>query len=309
MSQENVQQDTPKVYSSLEEAVFSDNDTVTEGSQNIEGAFTNNPVESQEKQETPQGQPVENTQSGNQVNDEARYQYWQSQADKLKNENDRLKSAVVQQQTVQEQQVPANVPAEPAIDDFPTAPEKPQKPRSFNREEAYADPQSESARYLDEVEDWRDNMNQYSSLKSQYQTAIVEEKLNTIQQQKVDEAKRYEARNQQAVQESKIREHVMVNYGMNATEARDFMTKMSNPKSINIDNLVQLYRMQGAGTANQQTTSPQPSDSFQQIQNAQQVPSPMGVMPSGQSANDGRSMEDKMIDTMIGNFNSKNPWK
>jgi hypothetical protein len=45
------------------------------------------------------------------------------------------------------------------------------------------------------------------------------------------------------------------------------------------------------------------------MQNAQQVPSPMGVMPSGQSNADGRSVEDKIMDTMVGNFNSKNPWK
>ena len=63
------------------------------------------------------------------------------------------------------------------------------------------------------------------------------------------------------------------------------------------------------GGASQQNTQSQPSATFQQVQNAQQVPSPMGVMPSGQSNTDGRSMEDKMIDTMIGDFNSKNPWK
>jgi hypothetical protein len=78
------------------------------------------------------------------------------------------------------------------------------------------------------------------------------------------------------------------------------------PESVNIDNLVQLYRMNSGKPAPKPA---QPSDNFKQLQNAQQVPSPMGVMPSGQSSNDGRSMEDKMIDKMIGNFNSKNPWK
>ena len=79
--------------------------------------------------------------------------------------------------------------------------------------------------------------------------------------------------------------------------------------SLNVDNLVQLYRLQKGGAAPQQTAPSQPSDSFRQVQNAQQVPSPMGVMPSGQSNVDGRSLEDKMMDTMIGNFNAKNPWK
>ena len=52
---------------------------------------------------------------------------------------------------------------------------------------------------------------------------------------------------------------------------------------LNIDNLVQLYRLKQGGAAQQQTTSAQPSDAFVQTQNAQQVPSPMGVMPSGNS--------------------------
>ena len=113
-----------------------------------------------------------------------------------------------------------------------------------------------------------------------------------------------------AAQQNEIKSHVMGHYGMSDGEAKDFMSKMSDPKSINIDNLVQLYRMQNAG-ATQQTAPVQatPSDSFQQTRNAQQVPSPMGVMPSGNTNVDGRSVEDKMIDTMIGNFNSKNPWK
>ena len=64
------------------------------------------------------------------------------------------------------------------------------------------------------------------------------------------------------------------------------------------------------GNPNQgHVTNPTPSDSFTQTKNAQQVPSPMGVMPSGNTNTDGRTFEDKIMDTMIGNFNSKNPWK
>ena len=84
---------------------------------------------------------------------------------------------------------------------------------------------------------------------------------------------------------------------------------MSAPNSITVDNLVQLYRLQGSGNAHQASPPTAPSQTFTQTKNAEQVPSPMGVMPSGNSNVDGRSIEDKMIDTMIGDFNSKNPWK
>jgi hypothetical protein len=89
----------------------------------------------------------------------------------------------------------------------------------------------------------------------------------------------------------------------------DFMTKMSDPNSINIDNLVQLYRLHNGGNTGQTAPPTTPSPVFTQTKNAQQVPSPMGVMPSGNSNVDGRSVEDKMMDRMIGNFDSKNPWK
>jgi len=92
-------------------------------------------------------------------------------------------------------------------------------------------------------------------------------------------------------------------------EASDFLTKMSDPSSISIDNLVQLYRFQNGGNPQQVATPAQPSEAFTQTKNAQQVPSPMGVMPSGQSSVDTKTFEDKIMDTMIGNFNSKNPWK
>ena len=315
MTQDNIQQDTPQEttnssneqqYSSLEEAVFG-----VEGSEgNVSSAFTSGNEGNAEP--APQGQPEVSNQETNQPpvqtnNDETRYQYWQSQADKYKNELDSIRSQ--QQQPVQQRQKPV-APAKPEVESFPAPPDKPQQPRSFNREEAYNDPSSESARYVDELEGWRDDMTQYNTLKSEYNTAVIEEKFNKMQQDRVAAAKRQQARQAQAAQQNEIKQHVMGHYGMQESEAMDFMKSMSDPKSINIDNLVQLYRLKNSGGSAQQTPNPPtPSEAFTQTKNAQQVPSPMGVMPSGNTNADGRTMEDKMMDTMIGDFNSKNPWK
>jgi len=319
MTQDNIQKDTSQgttnepQYNSLEEAVFGGDGVVNESSNNdITSAFTSGNEGNTEAAPVETGQPVIGNNENNQQpvqentsNDDTRYQYWQSQADKYKNELEQVK----QQQVAPAQPAAPVQPAEPRVEEFPPAPPKPQQPRTFNREEAYADPNSESARYLDELEGWRDNINEYNSLKSQYQTAVIEEKFNKMEQTRVDDAKRQQAYQQQASQQAEVKSHVMGNYGMNESEANDFMTKMSDPNSINVDNLVQLYRMQKGGAAPQNNAPAQPSSAFQQTKNAQQVPSPMGVMPSGQSNTDGRSLEDKMIDGMIGNFNSKNPWK
>jgi hypothetical protein len=310
MTQDNIQIDTPQEntnqqeYSSLEEAVF-DN---TEGSSTVENAFTlPEDNTSGESEKAPvQGQP--RVSGENQLsNDEKRFQYWQSQADKLRNENESLKRAAAQTQVAP---VQAQAPVEPnqVAEAFPPPPEKPQQPRNFNRDEAHAEPNSESARYLDEVEQWRDNINEYNSLKTQYHTAVLEDKFNKMEQVRQNDIKRAQATQMQRQQQAEVSNYVTGHHGMSQQEANDFISKMSDPSSINIDNLVQLYRLGNSG-AQQQATPPVPSPSFQQTQNAQQVPSPMGVMPSGQSNNDGRTIEDKMMDSMVGNFNSKNPWK
>tara|TARA_R100001594_G_scaffold3754_6_gene13852 strand:- start:1335 stop:2258 length:924 start_codon:yes stop_codon:yes gene_type:complete len=307
MSQDSIQQDTPQEssnqeqYASLEEAVFG----VDEGSSTVSSAFTTgNEVQ---PESAPQGQPEpvqETNTQPTQNNDETRYQYWQSQADKYKNELEAVKQ---QQAEMQKQPEPAQ-PAQPE-ESFPAPPSKPAVPRTFNREEAYADPNSESARYLDEMDSWRDDMSEYNSLRNQYQTAVLEDKINQMEEAKVVEAKKFEAQQKQAEQQSQVKAHVVGHYGMSESEANDFLNTMSDPKSINIDNLVQLYRMRNSSNAQTTATPATPSPTFQQTQNAQQVPSPMGVMPSGQSGADTRSVEDKIMDTMVGNFNDKNPWK
>ena len=306
MTQDSIQGDTPQGTNqeaqSLEEAVFGS----SEGSSNVENAFTS-PEESGETEQAPvTGQPQVSGET-TADNDEKRFQYWQSQADKLRNENEKLKQMAQQQAAP-----PVNNQTQPEpqqnVESFPPPPVKPQRPRAFNRDEAYSDPSSESARYLDEVEEWRDNIGEYNSLKTQYQTAILEEKFNQVEKSRQNDIKRAQAAQAQRQQQAEVVNYVTGHHGMTQEEAGDFLQKMSDPSSINIDNLVQLYRLGNSG-ATQQTAPPSPSPSFEQTKNAQQVPSPMGVMPSGQSNVDSASMEDKIMDTMIGNFNSKNPWK
>jgi len=162
MSQENIQADTPQEssneqqFTSLEEAVFgSSND----GSASVESAFTTGNEGSEEVAAPETGQPAQETTQPatetNTENDERRYQYWQSQADKLKNENAKLKESMTQQPQAP---VQPEAPAQPQVEEFPPPPAKPQRPRNFSREEAYSDPSSESARYLDEHESWRDDI-------------------------------------------------------------------------------------------------------------------------------------------------------
>jgi hypothetical protein len=87
-------------------------------------------------------------------NEEVRYQYWQSQADKLRNERDQLQTqfnTLAAQPQVQQQQEEPEAAPEP---EFPAPPEKPQKPYNFSMDEALSDPSSESARFVQSEQVW-----------------------------------------------------------------------------------------------------------------------------------------------------------
>ena len=251
-------------------------------------------------QETPQ--PLETK------NDDTRYQYWQSQAAKTDNQLKQTQAQLQQMQQMVQENV-AQQQQEP-VEEFPPPPERPSKPRNFNRQEAYEDASSESARYLDEIDEWRDNTDEYNQLKNQYDNAVVQERMQTMEEQRNQAERVRQARIQQARQMESVAQHVQGQYGMSSEETQGFIETMSNPSSITVDNLVQLYRMQkGIGAAAPAQGQPaQPSATFQQTQRAQAVPSPMGVQPTANNAAQNADPADSIMDNMISDFKSKNPW-
>ena len=290
--------------------------TQTEDSNNasVEEAFfgsqeTTEPQEqaSPEQVGTPESAPIqEQAQEYNAKNDEKRFEYWQSQASKNSNQvadiqkqNQELQAQMNAMQTMQQ-------PAAEPVEQFPSPPERPRKPRTFNREEAYSDPNSESARYQDEYEEWRDDMNEYSNLKQEHTVAQMQEKLDAQEQVRQDDIQRQQAYAAQQEQMRGVSTHLQGHYGFNDGDANEFIQQMSDPNSLSLDNLVQLYRLQkGQGQPDQNAG---PSPEFQQTQRAQQIPSPMGVQTGQGGGNEARSDGDKIMDKMITDFKSKNPW-
>tara|TARA_Y100001973_G_scaffold98028_1_gene155010 strand:+ start:765 stop:1685 length:921 start_codon:yes stop_codon:yes gene_type:complete len=243
-------------------------------------------------------------------NDQVRYEYWQSEAAKAQNrlkEMEQLTPMVeyikANPQVIEAVQKQQQQPQEEELT-FPEAPVRPEKPRSFSREEAFSDPASDSARYLDEVDDWREKMDQYNALGTQFQIAKMQEEQNkkweaVEQQRKVQEAREQEARTVQ-----NINKYVQEKHGLSPEETQEFVTKFSDPSSINMDNLVQLYRMQKGQAP--QAPPPQPSQTFQQQKAAQQIPSPMGVVPAvNQQTEAKKSAENEIMDLFITNHKNK----
>ena len=311
------QEVTPEVKGTPE------SEPVTEGINPLEGFFRANGVEPEEQTDDPFATdeivPASPPQDQEQVvqekpedNDEKRYQYWQSEADKARNENAQLAQRLqaLEQQANQSQ---------PTVDDgveddrsFPPPPPKPSKPRNFSRSEALEDPSSESAKYMDDVDEWRDEMDDYNRLQSEYNLAIVEEEKQKMQDER-DNIMRQQAEAQQRQQQmADIHTHLKTQYQASDEEIAQFVDIMDKPESVTLDNLFKLYRLQSGNQTTpvqqqgQPLTETNKNDSFEQMKRAQQVPTSMGVIPS--QGNTTGSQEDSMMDSMINEYNKQNPW-
>ena len=286
---------------------FSGNEGSENNNQPVENAFfgaVDNTSEAAPQQE--QAPTQEETSSQDAKNDERRYQYWQSQAAKRENE---LKEMQAKLEQVQQVQAPTQAPQEQAetVREFPPPPPAPRKPARYSREEAWSDPSSESAKYLDEKETWDNDMSEYNELKHQYDLAVVQEKLDQQTNYLRGQEQQRQNKIEQGRQIKQISEHVQGHYGLTPQETSEFIQTMSHPESISMDNLVQLYRMNKAG-AQQTAPAKGPSETFQQNKNAQQIPSPMGVMPA-QGNQPKQEDENSIMDELINTHNSNNPWK
>ena len=155
--------------------------------------------------ETPVGeQQVESVEGVSQQpakDDPSRFEYWQSQAAKAQNELQNYKQMEAQYTPYIDYlkanpQAVMNIDAaqqqvnQPAQEAFPEPPEKPRRPRNFSREDALSDSNSESARYLDDVDEWNEKMGDYTRLQSEYNNAKLQE---TVQQMQERENKAREA--------------------------------------------------------------------------------------------------------------------
>ena len=181
-------------------------------------------------------------------NEAVRFQYWQSEADKRQNELDTIKKTneiLTNQLTslVGNVQQPQQRQEEAKAEEFPPPPDKPRRPQGYNREEAYSDSSSESARHLDEVETWRDDMDEYNRLQVEYNTAVVQSEREQYQAaRRRDDIQRQEAA-QQDHQMNELKNHIQGTYNADENTFNDFVSAMSNPASLNPDNLWRLYQM------------------------------------------------------------------
>ena len=240
-------------------------------------------------------------------NDEVRYQYFQSLADKTRAENEALKLKMAElegrlatvNQPVQQQQPEVQ---EESFPDF-TIPE-PQSPMNFNWQEAYTDPNSDSARYLIEKQKYDNQLANYTKLASQYAIAKAQEAEKNAYQKMNEYQTQMAQRMEQEQKLNQVQSELQYKYGLTRDQANDFITKMSDNNIFNLENMVKFYQtisqpqQQQPYGYHQQGQYGQPSQAFNQYQRAQSIPNVMGVTNTQPQA---QSPMQNMLRNMIQN--------
>lgn len=253
--------------------------------------------------DAPKGQPVEEEHP--QDNDNVRYQYWQSEAQKKESELSKARAEIDYYKKLSELSQSNKVEPEPKEDErFPDPPQQPRMPAGYNVEDALNNPQSPSYAYAQEYQEWQNNMLEYQTLKTQYLEAVMNERFDEINKEKQAMAERRKQEMAYNEQIGGIRKEVMQKYGVGPDVADDFIQKMSDPQSLSIDNLFKLYQVAfGGGTM----PTNQPTEDFKQAKVAEGFGPGFNKLPSGTSTI-GKSPEDQIFDAMLAQEKKRTDW-
>ena len=195
--------------------------------------------------ETPVGeQQVESVERVSQQpakDDPSRFEYWQSQADKVKGELSQTQKelAYYREQAMQQQQPPNGQPNGQQVQKNSLQPPvKPEKPVNYNEVDAYNDPESVSFKYRLDKERFNDEYIGYMEKREEnrereyaerYQKAMIEQETTNLR--------------------NNAYSHAVNSYGWSPDQARGFVDWASNPNNVTIDHLAKLYQMKDAPNA------------------------------------------------------------
>ena len=285
--------------------------------------------ESENREVTSEEEPTQPVADESAPKDADSYKYWQSQADKrtselnkvmetlgVENPNDldaklnKLKNLEpISEHILNNPEVLSSVkqdlsngqavgnPQENQVQPL-KKPEMPKKPTNYDADDALADPTSESYKYREALDSYRDDM-------LLFQDARFEQ---MAQQQMVQ---------QEAMQQEQdlqnVRKQLTSDYEMSNDDADKFIQTMSDPQSINMDNLVALFKMQNK-TQDVQAPAQASVDGIdpkmqEMMSERQRLATPSPVTAAKGEANTSTSSdEDNIIENMIGNYKRNNPW-
>lgn len=225
-----------------------------------------------EYQSQPEPEPINDVDAG-------RYQYWQSQADKIARERDLLMQQLAEYQQVKPvleylntnpelvQYIEQHYRTRTGLDEQGLKiPEKPQKPANYNLMDL-ADPNSETSKYHKALEEYQLALTEYMVKKDEMrEKAIIEQQQRAIQERQAYERK---------VQEyTAVAEHVM-RKGFDEEMTKEFLHWVTDDRNVTLDNLVYAFLATKQGGIN--NINRQKAISSMRQEQARNVPPPVGI--------------------------------
>ncbi len=220
--------------------------------------------------------------------DTSRFEYWQSKYDQKASDYNKLQEEMGQYEKVapianyiQENPdilkgVAKSLSGDtPSVADTneqmasPKKPERPAKPVNYDSSEAYMDVDSASYKYREAMDNYRDEMIDYSEQAEQFRLREIEARENQIRQAQ----QQYEAQKQS----DGMRNELMGKYGYTPDKAQEFMQYYASPDSLTLDNLVRLDKLRSA-PSQAEVEQRQKAEMMKQKQNTLSTPPPAGVV-------------------------------
>ncbi len=220
--------------------------------------------------------------------DDSQFQYWQSQADKTKAEMEALKAQV--EVLTSKSAKPQQEIKEPTL----VKPTKPVKPADYDYSEALADPDSSSASYMQAKESYLEEMSDFIMKKDE------------VRDEQMTKAKEEQFARQQ---HQETLTELQTKYNYTPQQANDFVSQMSSPESLSLDNLVKLHQMNMGNTPQAEQVSTKAQEKQQLMAQRNQklsIPKPIGVQQGSSVQSPSKNVEEKMMDAMLGDFNKRN---
>ena len=195
--------------------------------------------------------------------DHQRFEYWQSQHDKVVGENNAMKQELqraaqyIQQNQEQQPQPPNGQPTGVQNQQNPLQkPVRPQKPHTFNEVDAFNDPESESFKYRQSLDDFRDNSIDYYDRRDQAMEQEVVRQQQQFHQQRTD---------------VEARQYMINNVGWDEQKTANFMEWAKNPRNVTFEHLAGIYEQQIAPSP-REVARQQKVEEMQNMQQRMQVP-------------------------------------
>ena len=193
-------------------------------------------------------------------------------------------------------ETPGQAPPQGNQEKLVKKPERPTKPGNYDPVEAVSDPESESFKFREKLDGYRDDMIGY---------------YEQVSEQQQNYQAQLQAQQQQQSNLVQLRDRLQNQHKFSDAEADQFITFMSSPESTSEESLVDYYRYRFEHKQKMEQADDNQNrnkiDEMKREKERLSIKSPVAVTPGNESQTE-KPIEDQLMDRMVAQHNRQNPW-